>query len=246
MRSPLYWAARLRNGMTKVANGLTPFGESVWPGVRNDLFVAHSSIYGFFAGHADGKRVVDAGCGAGYGSHLLAERGAASVLGVDVDNRSIRFARRHYPGTGLGYEVVDLEHWDPPPESADLIVSSNVLEHLDEPGRFLSAAREALVQDGRLILALPPIVSDADREAHEGIHYHRSNFSVDGWLELFDREGWSVEVLAHRYSGSGHKLDFSSPFRSSAEVSEFSFTPSTRDEIYSTPPITALYVLAPH
>lgn len=245
MRSPLYWAARLRNGLAKVAAGLTPFGESVWPGVRNDLFVAHASIYEFFASHVDDKRVVDAGCGAGYGSHLLATRGAVAVLGLDVDKRSVRFARRRYQAEGLRYEVTDLERWAPSSGSCDLIVSSNVLEHLDEPDKFLAAARAALSPGGRMILALPPIVSEADRAVHDRIHYHRSNLSVDGWLELFEREDWGVEIIAHRYSGRDHVLDFTSPLRSTADVRAFFFAPSTRDEIYAVPPITVVYVLEP-
>lgn len=35
---------RTINGLRKVAAGLKPFSESVWPGVRNDLFVANQSI----------------------------------------------------------------------------------------------------------------------------------------------------------------------------------------------------------
>src|SRR5947208_2883717 len=90
-RSPVmsYQIQRFRNGVAKVAAGLTPFGESVWPGVRNDLFLAHESIYRFFTMHASGKRVLDAGCGAGYGSYALAQAGALSVQGVDRDHRNI-------------------------------------------------------------------------------------------------------------------------------------------------------------
>src|SRR5262249_45035184 len=93
------WSAsirRLRNGVAKVAAGLTPFGESVWPGVRNDLFVAHESIYAYFATFAQGRRVLDAGCGAGYGALALARAGARSVLAVDIDRRNIAYGRRHF------------------------------------------------------------------------------------------------------------------------------------------------------
>jgi len=60
-----YWHKRFLNGMRKVASGLRPFNESVWPGVRNDLFVAHESLYQLAAPYAAGARVLDAGCGTG-------------------------------------------------------------------------------------------------------------------------------------------------------------------------------------
>src|SRR6266566_3430102 len=78
------WLHRALNGIRKVAAGLRPFSESVWPGVRNDLFVAHESIYRFFANDVRNRDVLDAGCGTGYGSHILARSGAKSVVGVDL------------------------------------------------------------------------------------------------------------------------------------------------------------------
>ncbi len=50
---------RILNGLRKVTAGLRPFGESVWPGVRNDLFVAHESIYRFASPYARGANVLE-------------------------------------------------------------------------------------------------------------------------------------------------------------------------------------------
>ena len=59
-------------------------GERVIPGqVDVDLLNEHLARYSFAARLARGKRVLDAGCGAGYGSAELA-RSAESVVGVDV------------------------------------------------------------------------------------------------------------------------------------------------------------------
>ena len=91
--------ARAINPIRKVAAGLRPFSESVWPGVRNDLFVAHESIYRYFGERVRGLEVLDAGCGTGYGSRILAESGARHVVGIDLDRHDIRYARRHY-GSG--------------------------------------------------------------------------------------------------------------------------------------------------
>jgi len=105
---------RALNGIRKVAAGLRPFSESVWPGVRNDLFVAHESIYRFFASDVGNLDILDAGCGTGYGSHLLAEAGAESVIGVDLDRRNIAFARKRYSAPNLSFAVADIEELDSP------------------------------------------------------------------------------------------------------------------------------------
>jgi SAM-dependent methyltransferase len=50
-----------------------------------------------FAGNVSGSRVLDAGCGTGYLTRQLAERGAL-VTGVDFSERMIEIARAEFPG----------------------------------------------------------------------------------------------------------------------------------------------------
>ena len=79
-------------------------GERLIPGeVDVDLLNEHMARYTFAARLARGKRVLDAGCGAGYGSAALAEC-AASVTGVDVAADAIEFARAHYQGQNVAFE----------------------------------------------------------------------------------------------------------------------------------------------
>jgi SAM-dependent methyltransferase len=240
----VYSIHRLRNGIAKVLAGLTPFGESVWPGVRNDLFVAHESIYRFFAQHATGKRVLDAGCGTGYGASILAHAGAPSVSAVDLDARSIAYARRHFAHPAISFEVSDLERLLLSERSLDLVVSSNALEHLSNPAAFLALAAAALVPGGHALIAVPPITFPGAMSQHERIHYHRSNLTVDQWLELFTRERWArTELLAHRYTADHSLPDLASHRRSGLSPEGFSFAPVTRDIAYSDPPITVVFSL---
>src|SRR5262249_57123529 len=79
-------------------------GERVIPGqVDIDLLNEHIARYAFAARLARGKRVLDAGCGAGYGSAELA-RWAQSVTGVDVSCEAIDFARENYPLPNVRFE----------------------------------------------------------------------------------------------------------------------------------------------
>jgi len=71
-------------------------GERVIPGqVDADLLNEHLARYAFAARLARGKRVLDAGCGAGYGSAELAKF-ALSVVGADIAGEAVDFAREHY------------------------------------------------------------------------------------------------------------------------------------------------------
>src|SRR6185295_7753022 len=79
-------------------------GERVIPGqVDADLLNEHMARYAFAARLCRRKQVLDAGCGAGYGSAELA-RTAASVLGIDVSAETVALARAEYPAANLRFE----------------------------------------------------------------------------------------------------------------------------------------------
>lgn len=72
-----------------------------------------------------GKTVLDFGCGAGYPSKLLHERGY-KVVGFDVLPEVLDVARAHVPGV----EFVD----DLPWTTWDYVLAHEVIEHMDDPG----------------------------------------------------------------------------------------------------------------
>ena len=244
-RPPRYWLARGANGLRKIASGLRPFGESVWPGVRNDLFVAHESLYLFAARFAPGADVLDAGCGSGYGAAILSKAGAPRVLGVDVDRRSVRYARRHYGSPTVSFRVADCDRLELEPRSFGMVYGSNVLEHLTAPETFLRSAAGALRPGGVAILALPPITTPSDLAVNDGIHYHRTNLELRDWARLIEALPWAVSVYAHRFDGAWSELDFASPFPSRLSPERFTVTPDSIDGLYRSPALTAVFVASP-
>src|SRR5689334_11741302 len=97
-------------------------GERVVPGqVDVDLWNEHFARYAFAVRFAKDKRVLDAGCGTGYGSAELA-RVAAEVTGIDVADDAIAYANEHFAAPRLQFvpgSVVSLPFED---GSFDLVV----------------------------------------------------------------------------------------------------------------------------
>src|SRR5215468_4689112 len=107
-------------------------GERVIPGqVDIDLLNEHMARYTFAARLARGKRVLDAGCGAGYGSAELA-RWAQSVAGVDLSSEAVDFARENYPLPNVRFEQGSCTALPYAAESFDLVVAFEVIEHLED------------------------------------------------------------------------------------------------------------------
>ena len=113
-------------------------GERFTPECVREIWYEHWHRYAFALPLAAGKRVLDAACGEGYGSALLATR-AASVLGADISDTAIDHARARYgAAVNLRFELADATALDAlPTQSFDLIVSFETLAHVAEQGRLL-------------------------------------------------------------------------------------------------------------
>src|SRR5229473_2363704 len=98
--------------------------------VANDpLFAAdfsrHLVAYRFAQERVRGKRVLDAGCGDGYGTELLAQS-AARAVGVDRNAETIAIASRRYQRANLLYRVCDLPGLSALGERFDVVCSFQV------------------------------------------------------------------------------------------------------------------------
>lgn len=108
-------------------------------------------------GDVHGKRVLDLGCGQGWFSRQLAERGAL-VTGIDFSEQQLANARLHeaHHPLGITYQFLDAtqvaDHW--PAESFDLVTACMSLHDSPDTGRMLTAARRVLSPDGRLALSI--------------------------------------------------------------------------------------------
>lgn len=99
--------------------------------------------------------VLDAGCGNGALAGRLAHTGY-EVTGVDLSADGIEIAKRHYPGCRFKVEPVDelmLERLGEDP--FDLVVSTEVIEHLYDPHGFAEGVHRALRPGGSFILSTP-------------------------------------------------------------------------------------------
>ncbi|NJL53860.1 methyltransferase domain-containing protein [bacterium] len=104
-----------------------------------------------------GKRCLDAGCGGGRGSVLMAEAGAAEVVGVDISPTNIKSSSRRAEQRGLNqcrFEKYSLSALPFPNESFDIVWCNGVLHHTRDPDKCLQEITRVLKVDGYLWLYL--------------------------------------------------------------------------------------------
>lgn len=150
-------------------------GERVIPGqVEDDLWAEHLARYAFAARFASGKRVLDIGCGTGYGTEELA-RTAAAATGIDSSVEAIAYAAEHYPD--VRFEIHSATDLSFEPGSFDLITAFEIIEHLPDWRALLSTAHRLLAPGGLFIVSTPNKHYYAEARAASGPNpYHTHEF----------------------------------------------------------------------
>jgi SAM-dependent methyltransferase len=114
----------------------------------------HTGYHDFFIRRIrSGESVLDVGCGNGSLARDMAERAHAFVFGIDFSPKNIAQAQKGYSHPRVQYEVGDaLEIMSD--RQFDVIVLSNILEHLAERSSFLARLRE-LARPSRFLIRVP-------------------------------------------------------------------------------------------
>lgn len=114
------------------------------------LHLMHIATYEYAKKLVKGKKVLDYGCGSGYGSHMLSES-AASVTGVDISQEAVDFANNEYKAPNLDFKTIaELGN-----EKFDVITSFQVIEHVPDDKKYASAIGQLLNQGGIVLISTP-------------------------------------------------------------------------------------------
>lgn len=156
-------------------------------GIRRD----HVARYEFAAKHLPpGSKIIDFGCGVGYGSRLMVDAGHA-VTGYDIDCETLRYAKQHYgrnDATEAASPVFRSADANNPPDLgfADAAVCFEMIEHIDDPRPLL----KTLHQSARTLIASVP---NEEVFPHGGnILFHHRHYTKRQFHELLKECGWYV------------------------------------------------------
>jgi SAM-dependent methyltransferase len=182
----------------------------------------------FLSGLAAGRRVVhvgfaDTGCAdantqAGAWLHAHLDITASELVGLDVDTAGVEAAR------AIGYDahVVDCRDADAVRAlglaPADLVIAGEVIEHLDDAGRFLDGLHALIADDGVLVVTTPNatgLVNAFASLANYEVNHpdHVAMYTCHTLDELLHRHKW--EPVAHHVFLQQVKARGDGSFRSS-------------------------------
>lgn len=144
----------------------------------------HRAAYEFARPRLRDLRVVELGCGSGYGTASLA--GAAQLL-VGVDRVAPDSASRV---EGARFLRADLRHLSLRERSFDVALSFQVLEHLDDPALLVRPLARCLRPDGFALLSTPNVAMS------DGVNpYHVHEYRADELAECLRQGFEQVELF---------------------------------------------------
>ena len=154
----------------------------------------HEKRYRFALPYCAGKHVLDAACGVGYGTAILAEE-AAVVVGIDLSEGAIAYARSRYARPNVEFLVDDLQSLSLDDRSFDVVCSFETLEHLPDRDAFLGHVARLLRDEGVLVLSTPRVdeTTESPANPHHFVEYSRRDFEA-----LLGRYFDQVELFGQR------------------------------------------------
>lgn len=119
------------------------------------IYVLHAASYSFAESYCAGARVIDLGCGSGYGAARIAKV-ARTLVGVDVSSDAVTFANARYKSPNLSFERIEPDAPLPfEDREFDVALSFQVIEHVSDDEHYLKEAFRVLKPGGVLLLITP-------------------------------------------------------------------------------------------
>lgn len=152
--------------------------------------------------------VLDIGCGNGALTYDVAKK-AGQVVGIDLNEKSISLARQRYSRGNIKYICGNVLN-DLPDERFDVVILSNVLEHIDERVKFLKRLREMAP---KFLIRVPMINRDwiTMYKKELGLDYrldkeHYVEYTLESFGNELRMQDWGLKSMAFNSARYGLSL----------------------------------------
>jgi len=144
---------------------------------------------------APSDRVLDIGCGNGACANAIAKK-ATQVTGIDISKNNIQIAKEKFSNNNPSYLIGDATVYDFK-ENFDVIILSNVLEHIENRIEFLKKIKKLAP---KILIRVPLLNRDwlSVYKKEKGLEYrldktHFIEYSEENFKEEMDKAGLSIE-----------------------------------------------------
>lgn len=175
-------------------------GEDALRYAADAAAIGRDSVYAIALGWLrDGDTVLDVGCNAGYVGRAARERLCVVFDGIEGDAAAAALAREAYRSVAC-VDLSSAPPWADVSGPYDAVLALDVLEHLPEPARVLSALAGLLAPGGRLVVSVPNV---AHWTVRFGLLFGRFDYVETGILDRTHLRFFTRESLLEACTGAG-------------------------------------------
>lgn len=140
-------------GHYQIDSELFDYSEKNEPAsTRHEIMRLHQSIIKEIKN--DHKLILDIGCGNGWAAGMLIPKGKR-IISLDVSSVNAINAYKNTPHSDHAALIADVYNIPLRKQSIDCIIASEIMEHLSDPGDFISGLSTLLKPGGKLIITTP-------------------------------------------------------------------------------------------
>ncbi|MBX3335146.1 MAG: class I SAM-dependent methyltransferase [Nitrospira sp.] len=153
-----------------------------------------------------GKGILDLGCGTGFNTaYLMSKLDANQVLGVDISQTAVEFARKTYPFGSFLEGDISSPILDCGRKMWDLILCCEVIEHVPAPLALLDTVHRHLDGAGVAFISTPnrPVFS-LNYEPSPVNHTHIKEYTLTEFRDMLQAKFSKVEIWGQRFSNPQH------------------------------------------
>lgn len=138
-------------------------------------------------------KILDIGCGTGAIMDYLKNKGH-EVFGVDMSDEALKYCQ----AKGLAVEIGKADRVDFPDGYFDVVLSLDVLEHLDNDQEAVNEARRLLKKGGFFIATVP--AHQFLWSYHDVALHHKRRYGKNKFVSLFN-ENWEMKLISWIHTG---------------------------------------------
>jgi 2-polyprenyl-3-methyl-5-hydroxy-6-metoxy-1,4-benzoquinol methylase len=162
------------------------------------LYLRHLFAYYFVKKEIlKGSLVLEVGFGEGYGTSLLAKSGF-DIIGLDVNEETIKEASQKYQTQNCHFVWYDGKKIPFEAETFDVVVSFQVIEHLQDDVGFISEISRVLKKDGKFFLTTPNRLYRLKPNEKPRNPFHVREYSPRDFQELLNKVFTEAKVFGIR------------------------------------------------
>ena len=169
----------------------------------------HQFVYEYVKSRLNlNNKVLDLGFGEGYGTALLAEF-CGNIVGVDVTDKVVVYANKRYARHNCRFLKYDGRVLPFENNSIDVLVTFQVIEHIDDDHAFVAEIHRVLKPGGKLFMTTPNRATRLKPGQKPFNRFHKREYYASELADVLKSRFANVNVYGVSATDEIHQIEFS-------------------------------------